>query len=84
MAGNVLPGDDDADDPEEEEEAAAGHDGGAAVEPWATDRPHAEDKSLSSKTAGAVSRPVIVVQKKSMAVEKRVQSLVLEDDDIED
>lgn len=83
IKGNVLPGDDDADDSEDEDEEAA-HDGGAAVEAWATDRPHAEDKSMSSKTAGSASRPVVVLQKKSIPVEKRVQSLVLEDDDIED
>lgn len=74
MNGTVLPGDDDDPDPDDAVES------GTVVETWATDRSHTESKVLSKSRAS--SRPAIVLQ--SMPVEKGVQSLILEDDDIED
>ena len=74
MNGTLLPGDDDDPDPEDPGE------GSTAAEQWSTDQPHTEVKS-AAKTR-APSRPAIVLP--SMPVEKQVQSLILEDDDIED
>ncbi|KAI5369542.1 Putative checkpoint protein Rad17/Rad24 [Septoria linicola] len=60
--------------------------GAANTESWSTDQPHVETQGsgISPSKPRVQSRPAAVFKSVSMPVEKRVQSLILEDDDIED
>ncbi|KAF2210835.1 hypothetical protein CERZMDRAFT_44370 [Cercospora zeae-maydis SCOH1-5] len=78
--GTGLPNDDDDTDLPDLSEAEAD------AEQWSTDRPDTDVKASSTTPSKARTprKPPIMFQGINSPVERRVQSLILEDDDIED